>query len=67
MNEIYLHRDDLVSIQKFLDSFPDKDIVLLTADSSSGIGTLLTTSIVGVIVNNQVVNVSKPIVDESSW
>lgn len=67
MNEIYLHRDDLVSIQKFLDSFPDKDIVLLTADSSSGIGTLLTASIVGVLVNNQVVNVSKPIVDESSW
>lgn len=67
MNKIYLHRDDLVSIQEFMDSFPDKEFVELTADSSSGIGTILTATIRSVDLNGNLVDVSKTIVDESSW
>jgi hypothetical protein len=67
MNEIYLHREDLESILKFLNSFPDKDIVLLTSDTSSGIGALIKASVIGANVNGNVVTVTKDIVDESSW
>lgn len=67
LNTIYLHRDDLETIQQFLAAFPDRDYVELTADSSSGIGTLLDAKIVGATVNGHVVSVTKNIVDESSW
>ena len=67
MKTIYLHRDDLIAIQKFMDAFPDKEFVEVTADSSSGIGTILTATIKGVDVNGNLVDVSKTIVDESSW
>ena len=67
MKTIYLHRDDLIAIQKFMDAFPDKEFVEVTADSSSGIGTILTATIKGVEVNGNLVDVSKTIVDESSW
>ena len=67
MQTIYLHKDDLETIQQFLASFPEKEFVQLTADSSSGIGTILTATIVGVDLNGNNVNVSKTIVDESSW
>jgi hypothetical protein len=67
MNEIYLHRDDLESILKFLNTFPDKDIVLITSDASSGIGALIKASVIGATVNGNIVTVTKDIVDESSW
>lgn len=67
MNTIYLHRDDLVSLQKFMEAFPDKEFVELNADNSSGIGTILTATIKAVVVNGNVVDVSKTLVDESSW
>lgn len=67
MNTIYLHRDDIISIQKFLDSFPDKDVVQITSDNSSGIGSLIKASVIGAMVNGNVVTVTKDIVDESSW
>jgi hypothetical protein len=67
MNEIYLHRDDIIALHKFLDSFPDKDVVLVKADTSSGIGTHMTASVIGTIVNGHVVTVTKDICDESSW
>jgi hypothetical protein len=67
MNTIYLHRDDIISIQKFLDSFPDKDIVQITSDNSSGIGSIIKASVIGATVNGNVVTVTKDIVDESSW
>jgi Holliday junction resolvase len=67
MDKIYLHTDDIKSIQKFMEAFPGKDVVLLEADSSSGIGTILTATITGVTLEGQIVNVTKPIVDESSW
>lgn len=67
MKTIYLRRDDLIAIQKFMDAFPDEEYVELNADSSSGIGALLTVTIKGVEVNGTLVDVSKQIVDESSW
>jgi hypothetical protein len=67
VNTIYLHRDDIISIQKFLDSFPDKDIVQITSDNSSGIGSIIKASVIGAMVNGNVVTVTKDIVDESSW
>ncbi len=67
MNEIYLSRKDLQAIQKFLDSFPDRDVVLITSDSSSGIGSIVKASVIGTIVDGHVVTVSKDIVDESGW
>ena len=67
MQTIYLHRDDLASIQKFIDNFPDKEFIELTADSSSGIGTILTATIKAVVVNTEIVDVTKTIIDESSW
>ena len=67
MNEIYLHRDDLETILQFLDSFPDRDIVLVTSDNSSGIGSIIKASIFGATVNGNVVTVTKDIADESNW
>lgn len=65
--EMYLHKEDLQSMLKFLDSFPDRDTVFVTADNSSGIGTIIKASIIGVIIQGQIVTVTKDIVDESSW
>ena len=67
MNEMYLHKEDLQSMLKFLEGFPDKDIVYVTCDTSSGIGALIKASIIGVVVNNQIVTVTKDIVDENGW
>lgn len=67
MQKIYLHRDDLVAIQEFMEAFPETEIVELNADSSSGIGTILTATLNSVLVNDNLVSVSKTIVDESSW
>ena len=67
VSEIYLHREDIVSIKNFLDSFPDRDVVLVTSDTSSGIGSLVRASVIGTTVNGHVVTVTKDIVDESSW
>lgn len=67
INTIYLHKEDIIAIQKFLDSFPDKDIVQVTSDNSSGIGSIVRASVIGAMVNGNIVTVTKDIVDESSW
>jgi hypothetical protein len=67
MSEIYLHREDIIAIQEFLDAFPDKDTVRVTSDNSSGIGVLIKASVIGTMVNGHIVTVTKDIVDESSW
>jgi hypothetical protein len=67
INSIYLHRDDLKTILQFLDSFPDRDVVEVTSDTSSGIGAIIKASVIGSTVNGHVVTVTKDIVDESSW
>ena len=67
IDTIYLHRDDLQTILQFLEAFPERDVVELTSDTSSGIGALIKASIIGATVNGHVVTVTKDIVDESSW
>lgn len=64
---IYLHRDDLTTIQQFLDSFPEANQVEITADMSSGIGAIIDATIHACEVNGQLVAVTKNIVDETSW
>lgn len=66
MNSIYLHEDDLVTLQQFLRAF-DHSKVELVADSSSGIGTILIARLHGVEVNGAKVTVEKVIVDEGNW
>jgi hypothetical protein len=67
MNEIYFHRDDLERILKFFNDFPERETILVSADSSSGIGTMMKASIIGATVNGHIVTVTKEIVDETSW
>lgn len=66
MNSIFLHKDDLVALQQLLAAF-DHSKVELVADSSSGIGTILTARLHGVEVNGMTVTVEKMIVDETGW
>jgi hypothetical protein len=67
IDTIYLHKDDLQTILQFLEAFPERDVVELTSDTSSGIGALIKASIIGATVNGHVVTVTKDIVDESGW
>jgi predicted RNase H-like nuclease (RuvC/YqgF family) len=68
LNSIYLHKDDLETILQFLKAFPNgTDIVEVTSDNSSGIGSIITAKISGIALNGTVVDVTKTIVDESSW
>lgn len=67
MQEIYFQRDDLERIMKFFNEFPDRETILVTADNSSGIGTIMKASVIGTTVNGHVVTVTKDIVDETSW
>lgn len=67
MTEMYLHRDDLAAIIALLDSFKERDVVLIKQDTSSGIGAITTATVVGVDVNGHKVDVTKTICDETSW
>jgi len=66
MNEVILHKEDLVAILEFANKYPDADYVTVSVDSSSGIGSLVQVSI-RAIVNSDPVIITKQIVDESSW
>ena len=66
MNEVHLHKDDLVAILEFANKYPDSDFVTVSCDSSSGIGILVSASI-RAMVNQDPVIITKQIVDESSW
>ena len=66
INQVSLHRDDVVEILKFLGKYPTTDFCTISVDSSSGIGSIVTVSLNSVI-NGDAVTISKNIVDESSW
>ena len=66
MNEVHLHKDDLIAILEFANKYPDSDYVTVSCDSSSGIGILVSASLRAVI-NEDPVMITKQIVDESSW
>jgi hypothetical protein len=66
MNKITLSRQELMDIQKFIDTFPNAPRVTIECDSSSGIGYTLTASVdVPISTYNTTVTVS--ITDESDW
>lgn len=68
MNEISLHVDNFYKILEFVHKYdqPAADQVTITVDSSSGIGSIVKASI-NVVVNSDLVTITKTIVDESSW
>jgi hypothetical protein len=64
--EVSLHRDDLVAIKEFTDKYSESDFITITVDSSSGIGSIVKVSL-PIVINGDLVTISKTIVDESSW
>lgn len=66
MNKIYLHREDLEQIMKFLEAFKS-DLVEITSETTSGIGAIITAKINEVVLNDTVVSVEKVISDENDW
>jgi hypothetical protein len=66
MNKIILSRQELIDIQKFVDTFPNAPRVTIECDDSSGIGTILTAS-VDVPISNYDTTVTVSITDESNW
>lgn len=66
MNKLTLHREDLETIKKFCDKYPDAEYITISVDSSSGIGSIIKVSI-PTVINGDAVVIEKTIVDESSW
>lgn len=66
MDKIYLNRDNLFQLIKFLDAFKS-DAVEVTSDTRSGIGAIVIAKINNVPLNETLVNVEKVISDESDW
>jgi hypothetical protein len=56
----------LEAIKKFADKHPSSDFITINVDSSSGIGSIVTATVT-TTVEGDLVNVTKTIVDESSW
>ena len=67
MNEIYLHKENILNILRFMEEYPDKDTILITNDNSSGIGSVIKAHLIGVMLNNNIVTITKDIVDETGW
>jgi hypothetical protein len=67
MNKVYLTKQDLRKIIEFTDSFPDSgEMVTITVENDSGIGSIINAS-VDTKINDHLVTVSKEIVNEESW
>jgi hypothetical protein len=66
MNKIILSRQELIDVQKFIDTFPNAPRVTIECDDTSGIGTILTAS-VDVPISNYDTTVTVSITDESDW
>ncbi len=64
---MYLHIEDLEAIMDFMKKFEGAEIVEVEADSSSGIGTIVTARLHHVEVNGERVTVSKVISDVENW
>ena len=68
MNTITQHTDDVKAIQAFIDrqEGATSEYITITVDSSSGIGSIIKVSL-NAVVNGDLVEVTKTLVDESSW
>jgi hypothetical protein len=67
MNEIILHKHELDAITEFVSKYPSSvDYIKISVDSSSGIGSIIKAT-VKAVTNGDFVEITKTIVDESSW
>lgn len=67
MNKVYLTKQDLRKIIEFTDSFPESgEMVTITVENDSGIGSIINAS-VDTKINDHLVTVTKEIVNEESW
>jgi hypothetical protein len=66
MNEVILTSDELKDIYNWMRKFKDTDLVTISVDSSSGIGSITTASLTTHINGDEVV-VSKEITGVDSW
>ena len=64
--KVTVHRDDLEAIKKFAEKHPKSEYISIEVDSSSGIGSIVKASLTA-LVEGDLVEVTKTIVDESSW
>jgi Holliday junction resolvase len=67
VQSIYLHRDDVETILKFMNAFDGHHTVEVTSDNSSGIGSIIKATLHAVNINGMKVSVTKDIVDETNW
>jgi hypothetical protein len=66
MQKIMLTRKELLDIQKFMDAFPDTNLLTLEWDAASGIGSIIRASIDHKL-NGYDTTVTVKITDESTW
>jgi hypothetical protein len=64
---MYLHIEDLEAIMDFMKKFEGAEIVEVTCDSSSGIGSVVTATLNHISINGEIVSVSKVISDVENW
>ena len=67
LSSIFLHKDDIATLQQFLAAFPEAHNVEVTSDTSSGIGSIIKATLHHVDLNGLKVAVTKTLVDETSW
>lgn len=65
--KMYLQKDDLNDILKFMDAFPEKVTVEVTCDSSSGIGSTIHAHLHDVKLHGMNLTITKEIGDVKNW
>lgn len=66
LKEIKLHRYDLKLIIEFANKYPKSEYITISADDSSGIGSLVSASLKTEMHGDEVI-ITKSIVDVDSW
>lgn len=66
MNKVAIHREDLEAIVRFAEKYPASDYLTISVDSSSGIGSIVKISL-ATVINGDMVEITKTLVDEAGW
>jgi hypothetical protein len=66
LKEIKLHRYDLKLIIEFANKYPKSEYITISANDSSGIGSIVSASLKTVMHGDEV-TITKSIVDVDSW
>lgn len=66
LKEIKLHRYDLKLIIEFANKYPKSEYITISADDSSGIGSIVSASLNTVIYGDDI-TITKSISDVDSW